>query len=79
MQVLTSAAQIDRAIEDGLTPTQMSLLAEARALWHGSGRMPPVHGGLAVAVQMPAALDWDAVFTTTARRKLSDPRRSVSP
>lgn len=77
-QVLTSAAQMDAALEAGLTAEQLGVLTEARAWWHQRRRLPAARTGLDEALAHPAALEWDAVFVTAAR-KLSAPARNVRP
>lgn len=72
-QVLASAASTDRAAAAGLTAEQLVALHEARAVWQRTGilRRAQFTVGLVEALNHPAAAEWDAIFTRTARRRLA--------
>lgn len=76
-QVIASAAQMDAALAAGLDPTVLAALVELRAVWHDTGTLPTASPEVAAILGHPAVGEWDAVFVTALRRKLSVPRRSV--
>lgn len=77
-QVTERARQIDAGRRAGLTDEQLVELVGARASWHATGhvRLVLLTPTLISAAATPAALAWDAVFTTALRRTV---RESVGP
>lgn len=75
-QVLACAAQMDDALEQGLTVEQLIGLVESRACWWLTGEMPPLPADVVAALTIPAARAWDEVFVAAARQAVRG-RRGV--
>jgi hypothetical protein len=69
---------MDAALAGGLPSEMLSVLVEARAHWHATGRLATGLPLLSDAVSHPAAAQWDAVFVAAAR-KLSASGHNVRP
>ena len=69
-QVVTSAAQIDAALDAGMPAATLATLLLARNSWRAGDGIEPTLA-LREALAHPAAGRWDAVFVAAARRELS--------